>query len=31
LSLGSFIAVAGIVVGAVAALRWQVWRLERMA
>jgi hypothetical protein len=31
LSLGSFIAVAGIVTGAVAALRWQVWRLERMA
>jgi uncharacterized membrane protein YedE/YeeE len=31
LSLGSFIAVAGIVAGAVAALRWQVWRLERMA
>lgn len=31
LSLGSFIAVAAIVAGAVAALRWQVWRLERMA
>jgi len=31
LALGSFIAVAGIVAGAVAALRWQVWRLERQA
>jgi uncharacterized protein len=31
LALGSFIAVAGIVLGAVLALRWQVWRLERMA
>lgn len=31
LSLGSFIAVAGIVAGAVAALRYQGWRLERMA
>jgi hypothetical protein len=31
LALGSFIAVAGIVAGAVAALRYQVWRLERMA
>jgi uncharacterized protein len=30
LALGSFIALAGIVVGAVLALRWQVWRLERM-
>jgi uncharacterized protein len=30
LALGSFIAVAGIVAGAVAALRYQVWRLERM-
>jgi uncharacterized protein len=29
LSLGSFIAVAGIVAGAVLALRWQIWRLER--
>ena len=28
LSLGSFIASAAIVTGAVAALRWQVWRLE---
>ncbi len=27
LSLGSFIAVAGIVAGAVLALRWQLWRL----
>ncbi len=31
LSLGSFIAVAGIVVGAVLALRYQVWRMERLA
>jgi uncharacterized membrane protein YedE/YeeE len=31
LALGSFIAVAGIVAGAVVALRYQVWRLERMA
>jgi uncharacterized protein len=30
LSLGSFIAVAGIVAGAVAALRYQIWRLERL-
>jgi uncharacterized protein len=30
LALGSFIALAGIVCGAVLALRWQVWRLERM-
>ncbi len=29
LSLGSFIAVAGIVGGAVLALRWQLWRAER--
>jgi hypothetical protein len=29
--LGSFVAVAGIVAGAVAALRYQVWRLEQMA
>ncbi|KPF50155.1 transporter [beta proteobacterium AAP121] len=29
LSLGSFIALAGIVGGAVAALRYQVWRIER--
>ena len=29
LSLGSFIAVAAIVGGAVLALRWQVWRIER--
>ena len=28
LSLGSFIAIAAIVAGAVAALRWQVWRLD---
>jgi hypothetical protein len=31
LSLGSFIAVAGIVGGAVLALRYQTWRMERMA
>ena len=31
LSLGSFIALAGIVGGAVLALRYQMWRLERMA
>jgi uncharacterized membrane protein YedE/YeeE len=31
LSLTSFVAFAAIVAGAVAALRWQVWRLERMA
>ncbi len=31
LSLGSALALAGIVAGAVAALRWQIWRLERMA
>ena len=31
LALGSFIALAGIIGGAVLALRWQVWRLERMA
>jgi hypothetical protein len=31
LALGSFVAVAGIVAGAVAALRYQVWRLEQMA
>ncbi|MDE2299759.1 MAG: YeeE/YedE family protein [Burkholderiales bacterium] len=31
LSLGSFIAVAAIVAGAVAALRFQVWRIEREA
>jgi uncharacterized membrane protein YedE/YeeE len=31
LALGSFIAVAGIVAGAVLALRYQVWRLERTA
>ena len=29
LSLGSFLAVAGIIGGAVLALRWQVWRLEQ--
>ena len=31
LALGSFIAVAGIMAGAVLGLRWQVWRLERAA
>jgi uncharacterized membrane protein YedE/YeeE len=31
LALGSFIALAGIIAGAVLALRYQVWRLERMA
>ena len=30
LALGSFIAFAGIVGGAVLALRYQVWRLERL-
>ncbi len=30
LALGSLIALAGIIGGAVLALRWQVWRLERM-
>ncbi|MBI5257950.1 MAG: YeeE/YedE family protein [Burkholderiales bacterium] len=31
LSLGSFVAVAAIVAGAVLALRWQMWRIERQA
>jgi hypothetical protein len=31
LALGSFIAFGGIVLGAVVALKYQVWRLERMA
>lgn len=31
LSLGSFIALAGIIAGAVGGLRYQMWRLERMA
>lgn len=31
LALGSFVAVAGIVAGALAALRWQMWQLERSA
>jgi uncharacterized membrane protein YedE/YeeE len=31
LALGSFVAVAAIVAGAVLALRWQTWRIERMA
>ncbi len=29
LALGSFIALAGIIAGAVLALRYQVWRIER--
>jgi len=29
LSLGSFVALASIIVGAVLALRWQIWRVER--
>jgi hypothetical protein len=29
LALGSFIALAAIIAGAVLALRWQIWRLER--
>ena len=31
LALGSLLALAAIVVGSVAALRWQVWRLDRQA
>jgi uncharacterized membrane protein YedE/YeeE len=31
LALGSFITLAAIIAGAVLALRWQMWRLERMA
>lgn len=31
LALGSFVAVAAIIAGAVLALRWQMWRLERQA
>jgi uncharacterized membrane protein YedE/YeeE len=31
LSLGSVLATAGIVAGAVAALRWQMWQLEHQA
>ena len=31
LSLTSFVAVAAIIAGAVAALRWQIWRVERSA
>ena len=31
LALGSFIALAGIMAGAVLALRWQVWRLDRQS
>jgi len=29
LSLGSFVALASIIAGAVLALRWQIWRVER--
>ncbi len=29
LSLGSFVALAGILGGGVLALRWQMWKLER--
>ena len=29
LSVGSFIALAAIIGGAVVALRWQAWRIER--
>ena len=31
LSLGSFVASAAIIAGAVLALRWQVWRMDRSA
>jgi uncharacterized membrane protein YedE/YeeE len=31
LSVGSFIALVSILLGAVAALKWQVWRMERQA
>jgi len=31
LSIGSFVALAGILAGGVAALRWQMWKLERAA
>ncbi len=31
LAVGSFIALAGIVVGAWLAFKYQIWRLERMA
>ena len=31
LSLGSFITLAGLIVGAVLGLRWQAWRIERQA
>jgi uncharacterized membrane protein YedE/YeeE len=31
LAVGSIIALAAIIAGAVAAVRYQVWRLERMA
>ncbi len=31
LAVGSFIALAAIMAGAVAGLRWQIWRLEQTA
>jgi hypothetical protein len=31
LSLGSFVALAGILGGGVLALRWQMWKLDRAA
>ena len=31
LAVGSFIALAGIMAGAVLALRWQMWRLDRQS
>jgi branched-subunit amino acid ABC-type transport system permease component len=31
LAVGSFLALAAIIMGSVVALRYQVWRLERMA
>ncbi|MNS84462.1 hypothetical protein D3C72_1182910 [compost metagenome] len=31
LAVGSFIALAGIVIGAWLAFKYQIWRLERMA
>ena len=31
LALGSFLALAAIIAGSVTAVRYQIWRLERMA
>ena len=31
LAIGSFIALAGILIGAVLAFRYQMWRMERLA